>query len=62
MNIFGFFPKFTLVEFWTKGPSINDVSSEGEGGGTPQKKMKGDIGRDPVFSRGDIFFKTPKSP
>ena len=28
-----------------KGPSINDVSSEGEGGGTPQKPMKGDENR-----------------
>ena len=46
--------------YLSKGPSINDVSAEGEGGGTPQKEMKGDIGRDPVFSRGDIFFKTPR--
>jgi hypothetical protein len=34
----------------------------GEGGGTHQKEMKGNIGRDPVFSRGDVFFKIPESP
>ena len=39
-----------------KGPSINDISLEGEGGWTPQKEMIADIGRDPVFSRGDIDF------
>ena len=28
----------------------------GEGGGAPQKEMKGDVGRNPVFRRGDIIF------
>jgi hypothetical protein len=54
-------PTSSGFRLFDKGPSINDVSLEGEGGGTPQKEMKGDIGRDPVFSRGDVFFKTPKS-
>ena len=40
-----------------KGPSINDVTPRGEGGGYPQKVTWGDRGRDPVFSRGDV---TPK--
>ena len=40
----------TIQKFiiWSKGPSINDVSSEeggGEGGGPPQKPMKGDENR-----------------
>jgi hypothetical protein len=39
-----------------KGPSINNVSLEGEGGGPHQKEMKGDIGRDAGFSRGDVVF------
>ena len=42
---------------FTKGPSINDVTSEGEGGGDPQKVTRGDKGRDPILGRGDI---TPK--
>ena len=28
----------------------------GEGGGSHQKDMKGDLGKEPVFSRGDIAF------
>ena len=43
-----------------KGPSINDVSLEGERGGPHQKEMKGHIGRDPGFSRGDIVFEALK--
>ena len=43
----------------TKGPSINDVTPRGEGGGYPQKVTWGDRGRDPVFSRGDV---TPNLP
>ena len=39
-----------------KGPSINDVTPEGEGG-DPQKVTRGDKGRDPILGRGDI---TPK--
>ena len=42
-------------------PSINNVSSEGEGGGAPQKEMKGAMGRDPVVSRGDVIFEGPKA-
>ena len=41
-------------------PSINNVSSEGEGGGVPQKEMKGAMGRNPVVSRGDVIFEGPK--
>ena len=39
-----------------KGPSIKDVSPKGEGGGYPQKETLGDGGRDPLWSKGDIFF------
>ena len=41
------------------GPSINDVTPRGKGGGYPQKVTRGDRGRGPVFSRGDI---TPNLP
>jgi hypothetical protein len=34
-----------------KGPSINDISSKGEGGGTPQKEMNGDIVEETSFLR-----------
>ena len=33
---------------YDKGPSIKDVSPEGEGGGYPQKETLGDGGRDPL--------------
>ena len=37
-----------------KGSSINDVTPEGEGGGIPQKVTRGDRGRYPVLTRGDV--------
>ena len=36
-------------------------TTEGEGGGAPQKEMKGAMGRDPVVSRGDVIFEGPKA-
>jgi hypothetical protein len=36
-----------------KGPSINDVSSEGEVGGPPSKPMKGDENRYLAFHKAD---------
>ena len=51
----------TFTYLLSKGPSIiKRHLLGGEGRGHPQKEMKGNIGRNPVFSRGDIFFKTPK--
>ena len=44
-----------------KGPSINDVSSEGEGRGTPQKPMKGDENRYLVLGKADVVYKLPKT-
>jgi hypothetical protein len=44
----------------SKGPSINDVSSEGEGGGTSQKPMKGDENRYLVLGKADVVFDIPK--
>ena len=41
-----------------KGPSIKDVSPEGEGGGYPKRRRKEMGGRDPVLSKGDVFFET----
>ena len=38
------------------GPSIKDVSPEGEGGGYPQKQMLGDGRRDRIYAKGDVFF------
>ena len=44
----------------SKEPSINDVSSEGDGGGTPQKLMKGDENRYLFFGKADVVFDSPK--
>ena len=46
-----------VLTFSSKGPSINDVTPEGEGGGTLKKVTRGDKGRDPIFSRGDVTSK-----
>ena len=35
----------------TKGPSINDFTPEGEGGGVPQKVTRGDKGEVPCFNQ-----------
>ena len=43
-----------------KGPSINDVSSEGEEGGTPQTPMKGDENRYLFLGKADIVYDLPK--
>ena len=45
-----------------KGPSINDVTPKGEKGGYPKKVTRGDKGRDPIFSRGDVTKKFKNSP
>ena len=44
------------MTFFSKGPSIKDVSPKGEGGGYPKKETLGDGGRDPLWSKGDVFF------
>jgi hypothetical protein len=46
---------------FAKGPSINDVSSEGEGEETPQKPMKGDENRYLVLGKADIVYDLPKN-
>ena len=43
-----------------KGPSINDVSSEREGGGPPSKPMKGDENRYLVLSKADVVLDPSK--
>ena len=43
-----------------KGPSINHVSSEGEGGGPPKKPLKGDENRYLVLGKVDVVFEVPK--
>ena len=43
-----------------RGPPINDVSSEGEGGGAPSKQMKGDENRYLVSGQADVVLKAMK--
>ena len=50
----GFDKKFAL------GPSINDVSSEGEGGEAPQKPMEGDESRYLVLGKADVVYELTK--
>ena len=46
---------------FAKGLSINDVSSEGEGGGPPQKPMKGDENRYLILGKADVVYDLPKN-
>ena len=43
-----------------RGPSINDVSSEGDGGGPPSKPMKGDEYMYLVLTKADVVSDLPK--
>ena len=49
-----------IIYILGKGPSINDVSSEGEGGGPPSKPMKGDENRYLVLSKADVVLDPSK--
>jgi hypothetical protein len=50
-----------MLRIIPKGPSINDVSSEGEGGGTPKKPMKGDENRYLIWGKADVVYDLPKN-
>ena len=47
--------------FLPLGASINDVFSEGEGGGPPQEPMKGDENRYLILGKADMVYDLPKN-
>ena len=53
IHLFDGFP--SKINKFSKGPSIKDISPEGEGGGYPKRRSGEMGGRDPVSGKGDIF-------